>query len=327
MTTTSGSESESAPEITDQNMTSFMVRDLNSSVDFDAELKKFFDFSYNLIHYQEYLSETPPLEKEKEKEKEGGKKGIQMEIRDIDSTASNTSKNGLLPSFIIANRHNHLVKMMILKQDVINRHIGTKAWKFYISSAIWNYTTTIINFSITLLTALSTGTVAGSNILSQQQTVIILFVTFILTITNSFFKLNVKMNLNFQAAKRYCQFGAAFEEIYYLPIQSIQDVVMKTIKYDTLLKIIHKNYDNDTIENQNYFTELIYLILINNTIARGLKGMNNRDKYSTWIRNQDRHIELDGTENTVIDIMFDEEDHNTTHRKSSVKTYLKKFLY
>ncbi len=287
----------------------------NESIDFDEEFQKYLlDLSNNVLsmnrassfffddeneqHHDHVVASAVANQttstKLTPKQSDNQRKSLVDDSASVPTPSSPTSATSC-SSFIVVHKNNHLVKMMLLKQDVINRHIGTKAWKFYISSAIWNYTTTIINFSITLLTALSTGTVAGSNILSQQQTVIILFVTFILTITNSFFKLNVKMNLNFQAAKRYYQFGSYFEEIYYLPVQSMTDVATKSLKYDVLLKMIHKNMDNESIENQNYFTELIYLLLINNMIARGLKkGMSNLDGYSTWIRYKDRHGDLDG---------------------------------
>ena len=48
----------------------------------------------------------------------------------------------------------------------------------------------------------------------------------------------------------------------------------------------------ETIENQNYLTELIYIILINNTIARGL----NSEILTTWINIKHRHSDLDGHE-------------------------------
>ncbi len=195
-------------------------------------------------------------------------------------------------NFLKENMNVHIVKMMLLRQEVLNRKIGTQAWKKYISAAVWNYITTLINFAITLLTALSTGQAASTKLLDQQQTVIILFCTFILTITNSFFKLNIKMNLNFEAAKVYYKFGAEFEHIYYKKIASITDVINKLNGYELLHNNINEYILTETIENQNYLTELIYMLLINNTLARGL----NSEHLTKWVNAKNRHKDLDGPE-------------------------------
>ena len=80
--------------------------------------------------------------------------------------------------------------MMILQQEVLNKRIGTQAWKKYLSAAFWNYITTPINFSITLLTAIATGQAATANILTPQQTLIILFVFYLRCLKNKHFTAN-----------------------------------------------------------------------------------------------------------------------------------------
>ena len=185
-------------------------------------------------------------------------------------------------------QNTHLLKMMVLQQQVLNKRIGTQAWKKYLSAAFWNYITTPINFSITLLTAIATGQAATSNILSQQQTLIILFVTFVLTTTNSFFKLNTKMNLNFEAARRYYSFGAEFERIYYTPMYTDLDVHKKLENYDILHKNINKYMVSETIENQNYITELIYVVINWATCCACLGNI------SEWVEENDRNSDLEG---------------------------------
>ena len=196
-------------------------------------------------------------------------------------------------SFIHENLDKHIVKLLILRQNIINTKIGTYAWKKYINSIIWNYITTFINFSITLLTALCTGQAASSNILTQQQNIIILFVTFVLSTTNSFFKLNEKMNLSFKSVQVYYSFGAIFEKIYYRPVNNFDDVIDKINNYESLHDEINKYIINESIDNQNYFSEIIYSCVINNLLYRHL----NNDKYSMWIKNDNRHDDLDGTFN------------------------------
>ena len=211
------------------------------------------------------------------------------ETSDISNNLINQYNTINVP-YIVANKDMHYIKMMQLRQDVLNKKIGSQAYKKYLSAAIWNYVTTFINFAITLLTALSTGQAASANILTQQQSVIVLFVTFILTTTNSFFKLNIKMNLNFESAKKYYQFGAEFEKIYYQNIYNKTDVFDKIYKYQTLHDEINEYIMTETIEHQNYITECIYYLLANNSIAMKI----NSEKYSKWIPCSERHIELDG---------------------------------
>ncbi len=178
----------------------------------------------------------------------------------------------------------HIFRLMIARQTVLNRKIGEHAWKKYLSSIIWNYVTTFINFAITLLTALSTGQAASSSFLTKQQNVIILLVTFVLSTTNSFFKLNVKMNLNFEALKKYQQFGAELETIYYQTLENMDDVHKKLTRYDILHSSINAYIGEETIENQNYITDMIYLVIRNY----------DNNFFAEWIKTDDRYYELDG---------------------------------
>lgn len=209
------------------------------------------------------------------------------ETKSNEESKQHDSANGLV-IYSNVDKSSHLFKLMILQQEVLNRRIGTQAWKKYLSAAFWNYITTPINFSITLLTAIATGQAATSNILSQQQTLIILFVTFVLTTTNSFFKLNTKMNLNFEAARRYYSFGSEFERIYYAPLYADANIVQKLRDYESLHKNINKYMVSETIENQNYVTEFIYLMITWTTCCNSFGNI------SEWIYDDDKHGELDG---------------------------------
>ena len=214
-----------------------------------------------------------------------------------ETNESQLNQNLLLPQpeqkplYLKSNISNdtHLYNMMILRQEVLNKRIGTQAWKKYLSAAFWNYITTPINFCITLLTAIATGQAATGDsssykILSPQQTLIILFVTFILTTTNSFFKLNTKMTLNFEAARCYYEFGTQFEIIYYTPIYTDACIEAKLVQYNILHQKINKYMLSETIENQNYLTELVYKIAMKTSFGN----------FSKWINKAERHSELDG---------------------------------
>jgi hypothetical protein len=226
--------------------------------------------------------------KEDDKEKQ---ENISLGIYDIENPEPNhstaTNEETESDSFFLnseVDKKSHLFKMMILQQQVLNKRIGTQAWKKYLSAAFWNYITTPINFSITLLTAIATGQAATANILTPQQTLIILFVTFVLTTTNSFFKLNTKMNLNFEAARRYYSFGTKFEEIYYKPLFTNKCVDKKLKSYNALHDNMNKYMLSETIENQNYVTEILYNIVMKSSYVTKSK----------WINSTERDNELDG---------------------------------
>jgi hypothetical protein len=246
---------------------------------------------------------------QKKEEEKQQQENISLGIYDIenpDPTQSVTtteeadSDNFFLNSEI--DKKSHLFKIMICQQEVLNKRIGTQAWKKYLSAAFWNYITTPINFSITLLTAIATGQAATANILTPQQTLIILFVTFVLTTTNSFFKLNTKMNLNFEAARRYYSFGTKFEEIYYKPLFTNNCVDKKLKSYNTLHDNINKYMLSETIENQNYITEILYSFVMRTSYVTKSK----------WINEKERHRELDGDQNKEHDT------HSIANRISSL---------
>jgi len=245
------------------------------------------------------------MSQEQQKQEKQQQENISLGIYDIESPEPNqsttTSEDTETDSFFLnseIDKKSHLFKIMICQQEVLNKRIGTQAWKKYLSAAFWNYITTPINFSITLLTAIATGQAATANILTPQQTLIILFVTFVLTTTNSFFKLNTKMNLNFEAARRYYSFGTKFEEIYYKPLFTNKCVDNKLKSYNTLHDNINKYMLSETIENQNYITEILYNIVMKTSYI-------NKSK---WINSTERHNELDGVQHK------DQDGHSIANR-------------
>ena len=188
--------------------------------------------------------------------------------------------NNIIPSDITKiNNFSPDWGIMLTLQGSLNVRIGTQAWKKYISAAFWNYISTPINFTITLFTALTAGqTGTGSNYLSERQLFIMLFISFLLSIVNTFFKLKEKALLNYEASKKYDEFGAIFEEIYYMPLSTENDMKTRLSKYKVLQEEINKYSQKERIENVNYFTELIYLCfycLFNDN----LKRINKTDRF------------------------------------------------
>ena len=156
--------------------------------------------------------------------------------------------------------------IMLTIQSSLNLRIGTQAWKKYISAGFWNYISTPINFTITLFTALTAGqTGTQSTYLTEKQLFIMLFISFLLSIINTFFKLKEKALLNYESSKKYDEFGET-------------DLKMKLIEYKILQEEINKYSQKESIENVNYFTELIY-ICFHCFFEDNLKRINKSDRF------------------------------------------------
>jgi predicted house-cleaning noncanonical NTP pyrophosphatase (MazG superfamily) len=65
--------------------------------------------------------------------------------------------------------------------------------------------------------------------------------------------------LNYESSKKYDEFGASFEDIYYMPLSCEYDMNTKLALYKKLQEEINKYSQKESIENVNYFTELIYI--------------------------------------------------------------------
>jgi hypothetical protein len=149
--------------------------------------------------------------------------------------------------------------IMLTLQDNLNLRIGSTTWKKYISAAFWNYISTPINFTITLFTAFSAGQTGTETIyLTKDQLFYILMTTFLLSVINTFFKLKEKAVLNFNACNQYNKFGSQFEDIYFTPITSDEDVIKRLNDYKALQKKMNEYNEEENVENVNYLTTLLY---------------------------------------------------------------------
>jgi hypothetical protein len=171
--------------------------------------------------------------------------------------------------------------IMLTLQDNLNLRIGTTTWKKYISAAFWNYISTPINFTITLFTAFSAGQSGTETIyLTKDQLFYILMVTFLLSVINTFFKLKEKAVSNYNACNQYNKFGSQFEDIYFTPIKSNDDVVKRLNKYKDLQKKMNEYNEEENVENVNYLTTLLYYS-INYFFKHRMKRVNKDERF--WL--------------------------------------------
>jgi hypothetical protein len=167
---------------------------------------------------------------------------------------------------------NYYYTMLDVYPNLIHPIIQIQSKKRYISAAFWNYTSTPINFVITLFTGLTAGQ-AGSNssYLSGNTVFIMLFVCFILSTINIFFKLKEKAELNFISAKKYEGFNSDIENIDMMPTVTTEDMKKKLEEYKRVKREIDDFNKLEKIENVNYFTEFLYFIVQKYKSHRKLK--------------------------------------------------------
>lgn len=172
--------------------------------------------------------------------------------------------------------------IMLTVQDNLNLLIGTQLKKKYFNAGFWNYISTPINFTITLLTAFSTGqTGSGSKFLTETQLFYVLLTTFILSIINTFFKLKEKAEINFESAKKWKLYAATFENIYFTPINKNGDVEKRLNEYNELINKINSEYVEETVEYVNYITEMFFCLFKICRIYKDYRHLNIKRRH--WI--------------------------------------------
>ena len=180
--------------------------------------------------------------------------------QNLEENSSVISSEGVTNEYIIDNLSPNW-GIMLTVQDNLNLHIGTQLKKKYFNAGFWNYISTPINFTITLLTAFSTGqTGSGSAFLTERQLFYVLLTTFVLSIINTFFKLKEKAEINYKSAKSWELYAATFEKIYFTPIEKNEDVVQKLLDYNGLVYTINAENKEETVEYVNYITEMFFYL-------------------------------------------------------------------
>ena len=176
----------------------------------------------------------------------------------VTTNTIDSSQNIIILNNLI-NEERHVMKMITEYEHLIYPTLRIQTRKKYISAAFWNYISTPINFVITLFTGLTAGQ-AGSNTsyLSSNTVFIMLFVCFILSTVNIFFKLKEKAELNFLSAKTYESLGNEFMDIKLISENDNIHLNNKLHLYIELKKKIDDFVSREKIESVNYFTEFIY---------------------------------------------------------------------
>ena len=155
------------------------------------------------------------------------------------------------------NKNDKFILMMQL-QNKLNGELGDLWWNKYVGAAFWSNISTPINLSITLLSAVTAGQATTDKLLSQSLFFKISVASLLLSTLNTFFRPHSQLMENMNTIKAINEFGAKFETIYYSENSTYTDFDRKYNEYKKLSQEFNKYQIEQTPEQQNFITDLIY---------------------------------------------------------------------
>jgi hypothetical protein len=149
---------------------------------------------------------------------------------------------------------------MISLREKIDDTIGYYFWKKYISSAFWSNLSTPVNLTITLLTALMTAQATTQNLLSEDVYYKISVANLLISVLNTFFRPHSKVASNIDGLSKWNDLGCKFEVINAVSSYTEDQIDNKIKSYTQLLFKMNEVRQNDSPDNVNFLTDLIFLI-------------------------------------------------------------------
>lgn len=150
-------------------------------------------------------------------------------------------------------------EMDVLEED-INKVIGFSWWKRYVAGAFWSNIATPLNFSLSILTLITTGEAITRNLLSTSVYSSLSLAALFVSLVNSFFAPHRRMTENVHTMNDWRAFGNRFEAIYYSANRTPEDRERRIEAYRVLLIEI-KEYTKDMPDQQNFLTDCIHLLV------------------------------------------------------------------
>ncbi len=151
-------------------------------------------------------------------------------------------------------------ELMTKLENKLNGELGDMWWNKYVGGAFWANISTPINLAITILSAVTAGQATTQNMLSQDIFFKISVASLLLSTLNTFFRPHTQLMDNMTAIKAINEFGAKFETIYYSENSNEEDFIRRYNEYKKLSQEFNKYQIEQTPEQQNFMTDLIYWI-------------------------------------------------------------------
>ncbi len=156
------------------------------------------------------------------------------------------------------NKNNEKYVLMMQLQNKLNGELGDLWWNKYVAAAFWSNISTPINLAITLLSAVTAGQATTQNMLTQSVFFKISVASLLLSTLNTFFRPHSQLMDNMNSIKTINEFGARFETIYYSENSTDEHFTKRYNDYKKLSQDFNKYQIEQTPEQQNFITDLIY---------------------------------------------------------------------
>lgn len=191
------------------------------------------------------------------------------------------------------------MKVEVFK-DYLDSRIGYWWWKYYTTTAFWSNFSTPINFTITLLSAVTTGQVATDTYVDSNTFMIINIVTLTLTAINSFFRPLEQYKQSSDYLKGWYEIGNEFEDVF---LTKYDSNLIKCAKYKEIKDKMNRLV-LDQEKNRNFIIDLVYMLIE--------CWLHKKNKNTNWL-NTYRKI-IDQTKNTTL---YDNSNTNTRTTSNS----------
>ena len=152
----------------------------------------------------------------------------------------------------------------------INKDAGFYWWKMYTYSAFWSITSTPINLSITIFTALTTAQTTTGSLVGESISAMLGIITLILSVINTFFKPSTQLMANQTLKEKWADIAIEFEDIYHCVSHN------DTEKRNKLSRLV-KNWERvcalKKTNDNNYLIDVIFLFSSTFCIRKDIKWL------------------------------------------------------
>ena len=139
----------------------------------------------------------------------------------------------------------------------LNRIIGVRWWKPYISSIWWSNVTTPLNIGMSIMSLVAAGQVSLNSFVSPGIATTLSFSVFVVSLVNTFFTPHSRIVESAEQMEEWKKFGILFEKVYYSSKQTDEDVQRRLAEYRQLMMAIRERMSSD----RSLFTDALYSVV------------------------------------------------------------------
>ena len=143
----------------------------------------------------------------------------------------------------------------------ISKTIGFYWWRRYISCSFWKNIEIPINLSLTIFSTIISAQASTNNFIKQEHYVVLSFASVLLTTFNTYFRPLQKYNTNTNDLKKWYELGAKLDQIFYKDRIKKEELELRIKECNSLLIDINSQITTSVLENQNFLSDLIHLVI------------------------------------------------------------------